>query len=562
MKKITLLLLCFSLNFTFSQVIFEDDFDGSGPGFAAWSVYDVDGNTVNANVAQFTSAWIEEQATLVTAPPDDLVAKSTSWYSPAGTSDDWLVTPAMNLTGFTGDPILTWEENAPDAAYADGYEVRVSTTGNTPADFTDAPIFTIANASGGTGVWASQSVNLNAYVGNAVVYIAWRNTSTDKFVLQINNVKVEVPPAFDAGITTNGETQDQYTQIPLEQIVAMGTNAIINNIGDAVTNAIATVTVADGGGTVYTESSTPIAIAAGAVQAVTFTGYIPTAVGTFTTTYSVAIAEVDGDPANDTTTSNDTEVTTNTYARDNGIVTGSLGIGTGTTSGQLGQQFDIIETEAILSVTFQLENGSDLLTGSTTFVKVWSMAGGIPDAIIAQTDVVTILTGSNLYTANIVGGAFNLNPGVYVITVEEGVESISLAHTDEIHTPGTTWINWPTNPNGTWSNNEDFNVDVSYILRPNFQDNTLGVDNFDVENITIGLYPNPATDFVTISNPNGVSLQEAIIVDIAGRVVKTYNLGSTIDSEKTIDVSSLNAAAYFVTIKSSHGAITKKLIIN
>ncbi|MFT5673459.1 MAG: hypothetical protein ACI9JT_002110, partial [Polaribacter sp.] len=45
MKKITLLLVCFSLNITFSQVIFEDDFDGSGPGLAAWTLHDIDGNT-------------------------------------------------------------------------------------------------------------------------------------------------------------------------------------------------------------------------------------------------------------------------------------------------------------------------------------------------------------------------------------------------------------------------------------------------------------------------------------------------------------------------------------
>ena len=100
MKKITLLLLL-SLNFTFSQVIFEDDFDGSGLGIAGWSVYDQDGLTVNIVVSQFTSAWIEAQDAGVVAPAD-LVAQSTSWYTPAGTSDDWLVTPAMNFTGLTG----------------------------------------------------------------------------------------------------------------------------------------------------------------------------------------------------------------------------------------------------------------------------------------------------------------------------------------------------------------------------------------------------------------------------------------------------------------------------
>ena len=559
MKKITLLLLL-SLNFTFSQVIFQDDFDGSGPGIAGWSVYDQDGLIVNANVSQFTSAWIEAQDEGVVAPAD-LVAQSTSWYTPAGTSDDWLVTPAMNFTGLTGDPILTWEENAPADLYPDGYEVRVSTTGNTPADFTDAPVYAIANASGGIGAWASQSINLNAYVDNATVYVAWRNNSSDQYILQINNVKVEVPPTFDVEITSVGETQDQYTQIPLEQIAAIGTNASIDNLGSAVTNAVATVTVDDGSGTVYTESSVPFGIAAGASQTVTFTGYVPTAIGTYTTTYTVAIAETDGNPSNDTTTSNDTEVTLNTYARDDNTVTGALGIGEGT-NGQLGQQFDIIETEDIMSVTFQLVDGNAELVGTTAFVTVWDMVAGAPNAIIAQTDPVTLLAGPNQYTANITGGPYTLAPGQYVITVEEGAFNITLATTLNIFTPGTTWVNWPTNPNGTWSNNEDFGIEVSYILRPNFQDDTLTVETFTSETITIGLFPNPAKDFVTISNPNGVSLQKATITDVTGRVVKSVDLGGVTANEKTINVSSLNSATYFVTILSSNGATTKKLIIN
>ena len=471
---------------------------------------------------------------------------------------------------FNGNPILTWEENAPDAAYPDGYEVRVSTTGNTPADFTDAPVYAIANASGGNGAWASQSINLNAYVDNATVYVAWRNNSSDQFILQINNVKVEVPTTFDVEITSVGETQDQYTQIPLEQIAAIGTNASIDNLGSAVTNAVATVTVDDGTTDVYTASSAPFAIAAGASQSVTFTGFTPTVVGSYTTTYAVSIAETDGVPSNNTVSTNVTEVTANTYARDDNTVTGVLGIGANN-GGYLGQEFDITEIEDILSVTFVIINTVGEITGLQVRATVWDMVAGVPNTIIAQTDFVTVTaTANDLYTANITGGPFTLAPGTYVVAVEEpdtagGMplgETVQIATATTIFTPGTTWVDWPTNPTGTWANNEDFAFNVSYIIRPNFQDNTLTVETFTSETITIGLFPNPAKDFVTISNPNGVSLQKATITDVTGRVVKSVDLGGVTANEKTINVSSLNSATYFVTILSSNGATTKKLIIN
>jgi len=554
MKKITLiLLLAFTFNFTFSQVLFEDDFDGSGPGLVGWTLNNVDGLTPDANVAQFTDAWIQAD------DPDnvgDMVAQSTSWYAPAGTADDWMITPAITLTG---NSVLTWDEEAQDDIFPDGYEVLLSTGTTALVDFTNV-LYTTAAASG--AVWTTQTADLTAYTGQTV-YIAWRNNSTDQFILLINNVKVEIPPTFDTAITVPAAAQDQYTQIPLEQIAVLGTDATIDNIGSAVTNAIATVTVTDGIGTVYTESSSAFSIGAGANQAVTFTGYLPTAADTYTTTYTVTTTETDGNLLNNTVVNN-TEVTANTYARDDNTPTGALGIGAG--PGQLGQMFDVLVVEDILSVTFTLAGSIDL-PGTTTFVTVWDMVGGIPNAVVAQTDPVTISATNDgvnppeTYTANITGGPFTLSPGQYLIALEEGAFSLTISTTTNIFTPGTTWINFPTIPTGTWANNEDFAFNVSYMIRANFQDNTLGVENFDLEDITISLYPNPASNQVTIVNPNQVALEKATITDVTGRVIKTYDLNGTSDAQRTIDVSSLSSANYFMTITSSHGAVVKQFVI-
>lgn len=195
MKKITLLfLLSLFSHLSFSQVLFEDDFDGSGPGIAGWTLNNVDGLTPNVNVAEFTDAWIEvdrdASATMgpnYGGPAGDFAVASTSWYTPAGQSDDWLITPQINLSAAS---TVYWDAKTQDAAYQDGYELRLSTTGTNPADFTEV-LFTIANE---LSEWESRSVSLGAYTGQDV-YIAFRNNSTDQFVLLMDNFEVSVTPS-------------------------------------------------------------------------------------------------------------------------------------------------------------------------------------------------------------------------------------------------------------------------------------------------------------------------------------------------------------------------------
>ncbi|MCP4322360.1 MAG: hypothetical protein GY787_11030, partial [Alteromonadales bacterium] len=180
MKQFYILSLLLTFNFTFSQVYFEDDFDGSGPGLAGWTLVNNDGLTPHANVGIFTDAWIEAD---VFTNAGDVVAKSTSWYDPAGTADDWMITPAIILTD---DATLSWDAEGENEDYLDGYEVRLSTQTTNLVDFTTILYSTTA----ANDVWTNRSIDLNTYTGSTV-YIAWRNNSTDKYVLRINNVKVE-----------------------------------------------------------------------------------------------------------------------------------------------------------------------------------------------------------------------------------------------------------------------------------------------------------------------------------------------------------------------------------
>lgn len=70
------------------------------------------------------------------------------------------------------------------------------------------------------------------------------------------------------------------------------------------------------------------------------------------------------------------------------------------------------------------------------------------------------------------------------------------------------------------------------------------------------IYPNPATDIVTISS-KGSALNYVVLTDINGRVVKQIN---DIETNSQINISDLSAGVYMMKISSSEGTTTKKLI--
>lgn len=95
-------------------------------------------------------------------------------------------------------------------------------------------------------------------------------------------------------------------------------------------------------------------------------------------------------------------------------------------------------------------------------------------------------------------------------------------------------------------------VQCSFVI---FVDPSLNVEeNSILERITV--FPNPANQFITISNKNNVVVINAIMYDITGRIVKQFDL-SQMTTEKTLDISELASANYLLEI---NGTTTSKLI--
>lgn len=138
---------------------------------------------------QKLKAWLSYRPASLTNTLDTF-AVSTSWVNPAGNADAWIVTPT--IYNITANTVLTWEAMAPDLINADGYEVYVTTNTLTTApstgDFSSSNRLLTVNAE--VNHWQKRGLSLAAYAG-LNIRVAFRNTSTDKYQLWLDDIVVE-----------------------------------------------------------------------------------------------------------------------------------------------------------------------------------------------------------------------------------------------------------------------------------------------------------------------------------------------------------------------------------
>ena len=178
-------MVCIDDNYCAFEVqgtILNEDFEG-GAIPNTWTLLNEDGLTVNPGLGlPFNDAAF----IVVDDPAGSQAAVGTSWYMPAGTADDWLITPQVTLGAAS---VLGFEARSGDMMFPDDYEVLISTGGATPAEF-------IANAdllsvTGEEVAYQSYEIDLAAagYM-NEDVYIAFHLTTNDGAVLFVDNVYV------------------------------------------------------------------------------------------------------------------------------------------------------------------------------------------------------------------------------------------------------------------------------------------------------------------------------------------------------------------------------------
>lgn len=187
MKKVLSLLAAFAFIGSLSaQTLLEEGFNSGIP--AGWTMYS-DGNTPAENLlgSGFTAdtawTWFDGSEENFTGNPGGFIA-STSWFSPAGTANRWIITPGIALTdsGF----MFSVDCMSQDPNYPDGFKVMIGTNANDTTSFTEV----LSRPHAGINPnFANYTVNLNAYVGQTI-YVALVNNSEDRFILLADNFKV------------------------------------------------------------------------------------------------------------------------------------------------------------------------------------------------------------------------------------------------------------------------------------------------------------------------------------------------------------------------------------
>ena len=147
-----------------------------------FTIVDNDGNTPDPSVSEYSAAWIS-----ITDPIDstDTIAASTSFFTPVGTANRWLITPQISVGAFGN--YISWDARSHDPSFPDDYLVLVSTTDNQIASFTD----TIGHIIEENYQWTNREINLSdSGFNNQNIYIAFVNTTDDGFKLYIDDIEI------------------------------------------------------------------------------------------------------------------------------------------------------------------------------------------------------------------------------------------------------------------------------------------------------------------------------------------------------------------------------------
>jgi hypothetical protein len=98
---------------------------------------------------------------------------------------------------------------------------------------------------------------------------------------------------------------------------------------------------------------------------------------------------------------------------------------------------------------------------------------------------------------------------------------------------------------GNILNIDDINVSQTLLSTPNF------------ESSYISVYPNPASNMVTVSNSANSMINSIEMTDMNGRVVKTQNINAV---NGQVSISDLSTGIYMMKIKTDLGTAVKKVI--
>ncbi len=188
-------------------------------------------------------------------------------YGPQGSSqDEWLVTPALDFSSLTAPKLAFFEDADYWSDYGDHHYVMVSTTSPTdPAAFTAVSVMTPANHAINGFAGDPVVVDLSAYAGQPVVYVALRYTGSYADHWYVDDVRVFEPWQHDVKVVDLQPDQQQ-----LADGAALTPVVTVANPGLSTEDFDVAVTIWEIGAAAYAETLAVTGLAPGAQTTVTF----------------------------------------------------------------------------------------------------------------------------------------------------------------------------------------------------------------------------------------------------------------------------------------------------
>ncbi len=168
--------------------LLEDFGETDGAAFpAGWTAHDEDGD------GRF---WSTSEIDSFGSPgKNGAGVGSESWYSNNLTPDNWLVSEVVDLTDYASATLEYWIGAIHDSYGKENMQVYISTSGNTPADFTGAFGALVDSYTTADSSWVKRRIDLSAYAGQAF-YIAWRHNQSyadENWAIRLDEISVIGP---------------------------------------------------------------------------------------------------------------------------------------------------------------------------------------------------------------------------------------------------------------------------------------------------------------------------------------------------------------------------------
>ncbi|GEQ85765.1 hypothetical protein ULMS_12730 [Patiriisocius marinistellae] len=206
--------------------------------------------------------------------------------------------------------------------------------------------------------------------------------------------------------------------------------------------------------------------------------------------------------------------------------------------------FDCSDIGTPVMVTLTITNGNGDTDSCVAFVNV---IDGLAPEVLCPADQTVISTGPYVLPDYFATGE--------AMAIDNCTDPVTV--TDQDPNPGTLLEQGTHIITLSAQDNNGFEGECTFVLTV---DDTLGNNTSQISLATITLYPNPATNYIILSNPQNAALTSLSIYNLNGKLVQNEDL-IMMGVNKKIDVSLLQSANYLVIIESEQGQITKQLLI-